>query len=264
MSRPAAESVPAVRPPRAPRHARTYYKVVAIGGGGRFLSIYDGTTVYELDRVTSPQNGCWVCPDLLAVVEHAAMMPSRSALLQAPRAILQLAGWNAAGQAPRMPRGHAAGIKLLVQHVMPIGVLPYTAAAQPGVPPAEHAFLSGDIAMLSSSMRGRPQSAPAPRPPAMQMSAGAANRTFGAGAAQAVRLQAQTASLHEDIMMAEARLARLRAVNTVSVDTGADGAPRPQRDWVRRALARTAGGADDLGASLGSNASQPRVERAVG
>ena len=255
-----ASSAPAIRPPRVPAHARTYYKVVAISGGGRFVSIYDGTTTYALDSITAPRGGCWVCPDLLAVVQHSTTLPSRSALLEAPRAILQCAGWNAAGQAPRVPRSHAAmhsTTKLLVTHVMPLAVLPYTAAAQPGVPAAEHAFLSDGVATLSSTVRtGRPQSAPAPRPPAMQMPPGAALRTFGGGNAQAQRLQATTAGLHEDVMLAQARLNRLRAVNTVSV-VPADG--RPPSAWIQRALARTGSASASETRTTDSTGPSPRA-----
>ena len=42
----------------------------------RYVSIFDGETEYQLDSVTSPPDGCWVCPDLLACVEHATALPS--------------------------------------------------------------------------------------------------------------------------------------------------------------------------------------------
>ena len=184
-------SVPAPRPPRRrpgpPAGARTYYKVVAVIGR-RFVSIFDGKTQYKMDQVTTPPGGCWVCPDLLAVVQHATTLPSRSAQLDAPRAILQVAGWNTGGVPPRMPAGHSQSrSKLLVSHVMPLAVLPYTAAGQPGMG-EHHAFLSDGIAAVSSLVSsGRPVSAPPPRPPSMQISSGEANRTYGAGEAQTRR-----------------------------------------------------------------------------
>ena len=174
-----------------------------------------------------------------------------------------------------MPPNHStAGHKLLVSHVMPIAVLPYTAAAQPGVPAEQHEFLSSEIATLSSTVRsGRPQSAAAPRPAAMQMSSGAATRAFGSGE-QAVRMQAVTAALHEDVMLAEARLQRLRAVNSVSVAgaSGENGQSRGPSAWQRRALARIGVAVDEpserapTGAQAASGAvlgSRVRVERAV-
>ena len=223
-------------PPPIPRDARTYYKVVAFVNN-RFVSIFDGRTTYVLDEVTSPRGGCWVAPDLLAVVQHAAHLPRKSKYLEAPRVILRVAGWNDAGIPPEMPSGHgeAGRTKLLVANVMPLAVIPYTAAGQVGAA-NEHQHLSQGVATLSASMRsGRPTSAPAPRPPALTTPAGENNRNFGAGQAQAQRLQAATALLHEDVMLAEAHLARLQGIQRVTTPSDA-----PQSDWVRRALARNA------------------------
>ena len=237
-------SVPAPRPPQRrpgpPAGARIYYKVVAVIGR-RFVSIFDGKTQYKMDQVTTPPGGCWVCPDLLAVVQHATTLPSRSAQLDAPRAILQVAGWNTGGVPPRMPAGHSQSrSKLLVSHVMPLAVLPYTAAGQPGMG-EHHAFLSDGIAAVSSLVSsGRPVSAPPPRPPSMQISSGEANRTYGAGEAQTRRLQANTAALHEDVILARVRLERLRSVNDVrALNDSHSGQPQPQ--WMQRALARIGG-----------------------
>ena len=78
--------------------------------------------------------------------------------------------------------------------------------------------------------------------------------------AQAQRLQAATAGLHEDVLLAEARLRRIRAVHDVS---GAAEGERPQQSaWVRRALARTASATDEDEA-LGSPAAEARRPRAV-
>jgi hypothetical protein len=75
----------AARSWRPPAGAQTYYKVVAVMSSTRFVSIFDGRTEYALDEVTAPRGGCWVCPDMLAVVRHATTLPSRSARLHAPR-----------------------------------------------------------------------------------------------------------------------------------------------------------------------------------
>ena len=73
---------------RPPPHAQTYYKVVAVAAGGRFLSIFDGMTTYALDEVTTPADGCWVCPDLLSLIKKSPSFPSRTALSQDARASL--------------------------------------------------------------------------------------------------------------------------------------------------------------------------------
>jgi hypothetical protein len=82
--------------------------------------------------------------------------------------------------------------------------------------------------------------------------------------AQAQRLQAATATLHEDVLLAEARLRRIRAVNDVSASSGTGtGAAPPQAAWVRRALARTASADDeDVLGSPAANARRPHAERA--
>lgn len=240
----------APRPPnpdlQPPAHgARTYYKVVACADAtnGRFVSIYDGRTQYALDITTSPVGGAWVCPDLLAVVRHAGTLPSRSARLLAPRVILQVIGWNDPGRAPMASPAHAASAtKLLVSHVRPVAVLPYTAAGQPGTPAGLEDFLADDVAMLSSSER--PSTAPPPlRPAELLMRQGEATRTFGGGLQRAQRLQAATAALHEDVLNAQARLRRVRAIGDVGGGGGgstddSSAAPPPPREWMRRALAR--------------------------
>ena len=63
------------------------------------------------------------------------------------------------------------------------------------------------------------------------MPAGRAARIYGGGEAQAHRLQATTASLHEDVLLAQMRLQRIRSVNIVSA------AAQPSA-WIQRALAR--------------------------
>lgn len=111
----------------------TYYKVVA-EVNGKYLSIFDGRTEYKLRRTTAPPDGCWVSPSLTAVTQHALRLPLRSALLDVPRVILRVSGWNASGIPPRIPDGHPAltdaDNKLLVSHVMPVDVLPYEAIMQ--------------------------------------------------------------------------------------------------------------------------------------
>jgi hypothetical protein len=209
-----------------PSGASTYYKVVAVVDRSTFVSIFDGKTTYRLNEVTAPRGGCWVCPDLLSVVQHSARLPSRSARLGAPRAVLQVSGWDD----PEFVRPSTPGArgairtKRLVSHVMPLAVLPYTAAAQPGTPVGQEEMLAGGITSGT-----RPRSAP--RPPEISMAAGRALRIYGGGEAQAQRLQAQTIGLHEDVLLAEARLRHISASVTVDISH-----PSP---WVRRALART-------------------------
>ena len=88
------------------------------------------------------------------------------------------------------------------------------------------------------------------------MSAGRAARVYGGGEAQAQRLQAATAGLHEDVMLAEMRLERIRSVNNVS-------APQAQPSaWMLRALARINETTPD-DASPGATARAPPVRPTV-
>ena len=144
---------------RAPSERRTYYKVVAVVGG-KYVSIFDGQTRYELGQVTAPPGGCWVCPSLDAVTRHALRLPLRSALRELPRAILRATGWNDLGFAPPVPEGHppsdSTGDKLLVSHVQPLDVLPYeelmAAAKRVGAPsPASGISSASDAATLISA-----------------------------------------------------------------------------------------------------------------
>jgi hypothetical protein len=88
---------------RVPRRAREYYKAVAVVEG-RFFSIYDGTTEYQLHQESHNPRGIWVCPDLFSMVQHTRRsLPRRSRLLEAPRATIRLLGWNADGSMPSAP-----------------------------------------------------------------------------------------------------------------------------------------------------------------
>lgn len=229
-------------PQRPPPGARTYYKVVCVVNTSplRFISIYDGRTQYRLDATTSPAGGCWVCPDLLQVVRHSSTLPSRSARLHAPRAILQVLGWNSGGVAPTVSPAHGSqASKLLVSHVHPVAVLPYTAAGQPGTAAGQEEALSDGIATLSSNFGSRPRSAPPPRPPELQVTSGQAARTYGGTLERGQRLQAMTAGLHEDVLLASARLQRIQSINGGAAARSAGAGDGVQRDWVRRALARS-------------------------
>ena len=226
-----------------PPGARTFYKSVAVVHDGghahaahytpRFVSIYDGRTVYEVDRVTSPQDGCWVSPDVLACVQHATALPRESVLLAAPRAILRVIGWGPPpldGTASR--HRHNDSTKLCVAHVLPTAVLPYTASGQPNALPEHHALLSDGLRYLSSN---RPSTAqPARRPQVLQMTGGQAMRMLGGGGEQAWRMQAMTVTLQEDVLFAEERLRALRNMRLEEVPA------EQQPAWMRRALSRHA------------------------
>ena len=232
LPRPRAEPAPAAL---APADAQLYYKVVAVESPHSFVSIFDGRTPYRLGEVTSPPGGCWVSPDLLSVVRHGARLPSRSARLASPRAILKVQGWNAGSTRPVTPAGHESSTtKVLVTHVLPVAILPYTAAGQPGTPAGQEHMLSDTIAALVAS-NSRPLST-SPRPESLRVSAGLAARRYGGGEEQALRLQAHTAALHEDVLHMQARLERARGVANVS-----SSAPS---GWVRRALGRIGVDAD--------------------
>ena len=174
-------------------------------------------------------------PDLESVIRHANHLPVRSLRLGAPRAILQVAGWSnwPSGEAPRAAAAHAAhsSNKVLISHCCPVAVLPYTAAGQPGTPLGQEDFLADGIATLGSSASERPRSAP--RPPPLAATGSRARRVFGGSSTDnGLRLQAQTAALHEDVLLAQARLRRVSASVTVSSDG------RPPSGWMRRALER--------------------------
>ena len=210
-----------------PSEAKVYYKVVAVqhpgaATGPRFISIFDGCTEYSLDAVAAPPGGVWVSPNLLACIQHAAEFPSRSALYDAPRAILQVLGWGGESSWKRN--------KLRVAKCIPMAVLPYSAAAQQGIPTSQVPLLVDGIATLGS----RPASAPPSRPAVLQLSAGAAHRMYGGGHAQGQRMQAMTVALHEEVLYAEERLRRLQNIRPPSgLREQANLAP-----WVQRALNR--------------------------
>ena len=206
-----------------------FYKLVAIvpdvDGQRRYVSIYDGMTTYALGVRTSPRNGCWVCPDLLTCVQHAASLPSHAALFAAPRAIMQVRCW---GVAPT--RVHAdTATKVCFAHCLPIALLPYTAAAQPNTPAGDD-LTDSEVRALNDE---GPATAPPARPSMLRLSAGEAARRYGSDGG--IRLQAMTVGLHEDVLYAEARLARIRAM---SFDNRADQGEDPPA-WVQRALARS-------------------------
>ena len=114
-------------------------------------------------------------------------------------------------------------------------MLPYTAAAQPGVPPSFDQLLTEGVRTLGSS-RPTSSSSAGRRPASIRMAAGQAIRTFGGGgAAHSQRLQARTVGLHEDILLAEARLGRLREMRLDAID------PARSAPWVQRALSRIPG-----------------------
>ena len=222
--------------PIVPSDAQTYYKVVAVTSPTSFVSIYDGTTQYALDRVTAPAGGCWVCPDLLSVIEHSSKLPVQSVRFGAPRAILQVLGWcEDAASLPRAAVAHAAlsSTKKLVTHVCPVAILPYTAAGQPGTVVGQEEMLADGIAALGSSAAAqRPRSAPR-RPAQLAATGSVSRRTYGGNALLNGRiLQAQTASLHEEVLHAQARLRYVSASVTISSDG------RPPSAWMRRALER--------------------------
>ena len=224
VDRKPAPSAMAAQPPS---EAKVYYKVVAVqhpgaATGPRFISIFDGCTEYSLDAVAAPPGGVWVSPNLLACIQHAAELPSRSALYDAPRAILQVLGWGGESSWKRN--------KLRVAKCIPMAVLPYSAAAQQGIPTSQVPLLVDGIATLGS----RPASAPPSRPAVLQLSAGAAHRMYGGGHAQGQRMQAMTVALHEEVLYAEERLRRLQNMRPPSgLRKQANLAP-----WVQRALNR--------------------------
>jgi len=100
----------------------SYYKAVAVVNG-RYFSIFDGTTEYRLgetttDRARQGHMGGIYCYDNEADARRAAV-PSSSALLHAPRAILRV---RAEGAYCRYP-----GDKLAFSHVTPLEVVCDTA-----------------------------------------------------------------------------------------------------------------------------------------
>ena len=160
----------------------------------------------------------WVCPDLLAVIRHTRRrLPQRSALISAPRVVIQLLGWNTDGTDPR---ADPALDKLAVTNIVPTAILPYSAAQ--GIPEdwvgPMHATLLGSP--------HQPHSAPSSRP----MSAAIAWRLYGGGEPQSERIQALTAQLHEDVTEASERLLAARAL---SLDVH-----QSPSAWVQRALTR--------------------------
>lgn len=220
-------------PRAAPRTCRAYYKVVAAiparTGQPRLLSIFDGVTSYTLGMVTSPTGGVWVCPDVLTCVRHADQLPNAAALGTAPRAIIKALCWGTPPASAHPP----SASKQCFAHCLPVALLPYTAALQPNTPVGVD--LTGDTVCTLDDPR--PNSAPTPRPPALRLNAGTAARMFGSDGG--TRLQAMTATLHEDVLYAEAQLERLRAISRQArIRSQEPGVDTQRPAWIRRALAR--------------------------
>jgi len=225
----------------APAFARSYYKVVAVMPTAnserlRLVSIYDGSTEYALGEITSPPEGCWVCPDLLTCIQHASKLPYGCRMHDAPRAIVQARCW---GEAPAAAAGHPTdtATKLCFASILPLALIPYTAAAQPNAPAGYDLTGGNAVRVLRDN---RTASAPPPRPPMLRISAGEAIRRYGTDGG--ARLQAMTAGLHEDVLYAEARLDRIRAIGRVAEPSPGDVAARPPSAWIQRALEREAMG----------------------
>ncbi|KAL1510531.1 hypothetical protein AB1Y20_006834 [Prymnesium parvum] len=201
-----------------PRRAREYYKAVAVLDG-RMFSIFDGRTEYVLSRELYDPNGLWVCPDPLSVVSHARQqLPRRSVLYDAPRAIIRLLGWSALGYSPAAPE--YGSMKLSVTNVLPIAVLPYSAASPLSPRSLPSSFFEAHQRPPSAGRR--------PRSAGMEVSAGLALRLYGGGEPHSARMQAQTIQLHEQVRQAQERLDAIRAIRLSTIEN-----PAP---WVQRAM----------------------------
>eukprot|EP00966_Prymnesium_polylepis_P116686 2696935-Prymnesium_polylepis.2 len=184
---------------QAPSHACVYYKAVAVVDGS-LLSIFDGETVYECGVHMQRGTGIFVCAELLSVVRHTRQrLPRRNALLDAPRVILRLLGWNWDGT---VPAGEPGSEKLAVTDVIPIAVLPYS-AADGGVPDTIRTQRATVVGALPGSEGQRPRTAES------RLSPGAAWQLYGGGEPQSERMQAATVRLEEDVVDATERLQQI-------------------------------------------------------
>jgi hypothetical protein len=186
---------------RPPPHARCFYKVVAVRADGMFVSIFDGRTEYPLEQTTCVRSGIYASASIEAVVMHGRLrLPRRSALLDAPRAILRLYGWLEDGSDP-VP---SVTGKYRLDSVLPVAVLPWSSSqAHAQVPPQWVPF----------SPQRRPSTAPpagpAPRSASASMTGAATYRERGAHHFSE-HMQAFTAQLHEDILAMQETLQGLR------------------------------------------------------
>lgn len=168
-----------------PRHARVYYKAVAVvgddapegEGGARFLSIYDGTTQYRIGvDLHQPMNeddlgetcGGFFCYANVAEV-FSAIVPSSSALKHAPRAVIKCLGW---GTRRRFPNG-----KVAVEHLRPLSIHDFPRDFLSAPPPADTTQAAPDRVHTPTR-----------------------------------QLAAQNFALEEDVRQMEARLANARAM----------------------------------------------------
>jgi len=156
-----------------------------------FVSIFDGRTEYPLEQTTRLRTGIYASDSVEAVVVHGRLrLPRRSALLDAPRAILRLYGWLEDGSDP-VP---SVTGKYRLDSVLPVAVLPWSSSvAHAQVPPQ---------AIVSIPER-RPSTAPPARPaqrPAPASMTGAATYRERGTHLFSERMQAFTAQLHEDVL----------------------------------------------------------------
>eukprot|EP00960_Hanusia_phi_P061835 764953-Hanusia_phi.AAC.6 len=80
-------------------HEEYYFKLVALNDKGSYVSIFDGKTEYKVGNAMSQEvkaghgGGFYVCESLLDLLKLGPL-PTRSAMLDAPWAIVKLVGWG--------------------------------------------------------------------------------------------------------------------------------------------------------------------------
>eukprot|EP00802_Teleaulax_amphioxeia_P024931 Tamp_25708.p1 GENE.Tamp_25708~~Tamp_25708.p1 ORF type:complete len:173 (-),score=31.80 Tamp_25708:360-878(-) len=97
------------------------FKLVAIDDEGRYVSIYDGTTEYKVGETITQEvraghkGGFYVCDSILDLLKLGPL-PSRSAMIEAPWAVVELVGWG-----PRIQYNElSGGSKVAITHIVPV------------------------------------------------------------------------------------------------------------------------------------------------
>lgn len=95
------------------------FKLVAIDSEGRYVSIFDGTTEYKIGETITQEvraghkGGLYVCESILDLLKLGPL-PSKSAMMQAPWAVVEMVGWGAKMKYNEISGGSKVAISTIV------------------------------------------------------------------------------------------------------------------------------------------------------
>lgn len=95
------------------------FKLVAMDSEGRYVSIFDGTTEYKIGETITQEvraghkGGLYVCESILDLLKLGPL-PSKSAMMQAPWAVVEMVGWGAKMKYNEISGGSKVAISTIV------------------------------------------------------------------------------------------------------------------------------------------------------